>query len=142
MMKVSELANQAGVSADTVRHYTRTGLLKPERDPANGYQLYDGEALKQLRFIQKARLLGFSLQEIESIVHHQHTGSSPCPMVRGLMARRLPRVREQIAELQQQLTRMERALAAWEEMPDGALGDAAICPLIEHWNDQEAQHHG
>ncbi len=141
-MKVSELAKRAGVTADTVRHYTRVGLLKPRRDPDNGYQLYDGTALKHLRFIQKARLLGFSLHDIETIVHHEHSGTSPCPTVRGLMARYLPKVREQIAELQQQLTRMEQAMLAWEEMSDGVPDDDAICPLIEHWNSQEERDHG
>jgi len=141
-MKVNELAKRAGVTADTVRHYTRIGLLQPRRDPANGYQIYDGDALKQLRFIQKARLLGFSLQEVESIVHHEHRGTSPCPMVRNLMAHHLPKVRAQITELQQQLARMERAMAAWEEMPDGHPDDDAICPLIEYWNEQEEARHG
>jgi DNA-binding transcriptional MerR regulator len=141
-MKVSELAKQAGVTADTVRHYTRIGLLKPERDPVNGYQHYDATALKHLRFIQKARLIGFNLQEIGLIVHHKHQGTSPCPMVRGLMAKHLPKVRDHIAELQQQLTRMEQALEAWKEMPDSAPDDDNICPLIEHWNNQEERDHG
>ncbi len=139
-MKVSELARQAGVSADTVRHYTRIGLLKPKRNPDNGYQIYDQVALKHLRFIQQARLLGFSLNEIELIVHHEHSGTSPCPMVRTLMTRHLPKVRAQIAELQQQMMRMERAMAAWEEMPDAVPDGDAICPLIECWNDQEQPH--
>lgn len=140
-MKVSELAKQAGVTADTVRHYTRIGLLKPERNPDNGYQLYDGTDLKNLRFIQKARLLGFTLHDIDTIVHHEHSGESPCPMVRGLMARQLPRVREKITELQQQLTRMEQAMLSWEEMPDGVPDKDVICPLIEHWNSQEKRDH-
>lgn len=141
-MKVSELAKQAGTTADTVRHYTRVGLLNPMRNPDNGYQLYDGTALKHLRFIQKSRLLGFSLHDIETIVHHEHSGASPCPMVRALMARRLPKVREQIAELQQQLTRMEKAMSTWEEMPDGIPDGDDLCPLIEHWNSQEERDHG
>ncbi|MFT6914236.1 MAG: MerR family Zn(II)-responsive transcriptional regulator of zntA [Motiliproteus sp.] len=140
-MKVSELARRAEVTADTVRHYTRVGLLEPSRDPDNGYQIYNDQALKHLRFILKARLLGLSLHDIGTIVHHEHSGASPCPMVRGLMAQRLPRVREQIAELQQQLTRMEHAMLAWEEMPDGGPDDDAICPLIEHWNNQQEQDH-
>lgn len=141
-MKVIDLARQADATADTVRHYTRIGLLQPRRDPDNGYHIYDDEALSHLRFIQKARLLGFSLHDIGAIVHHEHSGTSPCPMVRGLMARQLPRVREQIAELQQQLIRMEQAMLAWEEMPDGEPDDDAICPLIEHWNNQEERNHG
>lgn len=141
-MKVVELAKKADVTAETVRHYTRIGLLKPTRDPDNGYNLYDEQALIQLRFIQKARLLGFTLQEIDTIVHHEHSGSSPCPMVRGMMARRLPKVRAQMAELQQQLLRMERAVAAWEEMPDGTPDSESICPLIEHWTNLEESKHG
>lgn len=140
-MRVSELAKKAGVTAETVRHYTRIGLLTSTRDPSNGYHRYDGVALMYLRFIQKAHLLGFTLQEIESIVHHEHQGNSPCPMVRGLMARRLPLVRAKISDLQQQLARMERAMAAWEEMPDGMPDDDTICPLIEHWNNQEESDH-
>ncbi|MEM5529600.1 MerR family transcriptional regulator [Gammaproteobacteria bacterium AS21] len=136
-MKVSELAQLADVTADTVRHYTRIGLLKPERDPNNRYQLYKIEDVKQLRFIQKARLLGFSLQQIATIVHHEHKGLSPCPMVRDLMSQHLPKVREQIAELQQQLQRMEQAMTSWEKMPDGVAEDNSICPLIEYWNNQQ-----
>jgi len=136
-MKVGELAKMAGVTADTVRHYTRIGLLKPVRNPSNSYQHYDNTALKHLRFAQKARLLGFSLNDIETIVNHQHTGASPCPMVRDLMASQLPKVEHQINELQEQLTRMERAMDAWKAMPDGLPDALSICPLIEHWNNQE-----
>ena len=136
-MKLGELAKRAGVTPDTVRHYTRIGLLKPMRNPANGYQLYNEVALQHLRFTQKARLLGFSLNDIQSIVHHQHSGTSPCPMVRDLMARQLPKVSRQIMQLQAQLTRMEGAMDAWKAMPDGLPGDTSICPLIEHWNNQQ-----
>ncbi len=136
-MKVSELARQAGVTAETVRHYTRMGLLRPTRDPHNNYQLYQETDLKHLRFIQKARLLGFSLKEVESILSHEHAGDSPCPMVRDMMQKHLHRVREQIADLQQQLGRMEQALASWEQMPDGLPDGHTVCRLIEHWHDQE-----
>ncbi len=81
-MKVSELARRAGVTAETVRHYTREGLLAPERDPDNGYQRYDGTDLERLRFIQRARTLGFSVAEIRQILEHADHGDSPCPLVR------------------------------------------------------------
>ncbi len=141
-MKVSELAREAGISADTVRHYTRIGLLKPCRNPDNGYQIYDANALKNLRFIQKARLLGFGLHEIETIVNHAHSGASPCPMVRTLMNTHMPKVRQQISELQTQLERMERAMATWEQMPDSSPDGETICPLIECWSNTEEKIHG
>lgn len=130
-MKVSELARLAGVTAETVRHYTREGLLHPERHPENGYQLFGQDDLDRLRFIQRARTLGFGVAEIRDILDHADHGDSPCPMVRDLLASRLPQIRERICELQSLASRMEQALAAWEEMPDGTPDGHSLCRLIE-----------
>lgn len=130
-MKVSELARQAGVTAETVRHYTREGLLHPERHPDNGYQLFDQSDLARLRFIQRARTLGFSVIEIREILEHADQGDSPCPMVRDLLAQRLPEIRARIAELEALAARMEQALDAWAEMPDGTPNGHSLCRLIE-----------
>lgn len=130
-MKVSEIARQAGVTAETVRHYTREGLLSPERHPENGYQLFDQRDLERLRFIQRARTLGFGVAEIRDILEHADHGDSPCPMVRDLLASRLPQIRTRIAELEALAERMERALAAWQEMPDGTPDGHSLCRLIE-----------
>ncbi|MEQ6890313.1 MerR family DNA-binding protein [Halomonas sp. CS7] len=130
-MKVSDIARQAGVTAETVRHYTREGLLTPERHPENGYQLFGQQELARLRFIQRARTLGFGVAEIRDILEHADHGDSPCPMVRDLLASRLPQIRERIAELEALAARMEQALAAWEEMPDGTPDGHSLCRLIE-----------
>lgn len=134
-MKVTELARSAGVTAETVRHYTRQGLLTPRRDPDNGYQLYDQRDLGRLRFIQRARTLGFSLKEIAEILDQADQGDSPCPLVRDLLAARLPRIHAQIRELQALAERMEHALEDWAQMPDGAPDGHSICRLIEHTSD-------
>ena len=130
-MKVGELAKSAGVTAETVRHYTREGLLQPRRDPANGYQLYGSDSLDRLRFIQRARTLGFSVREIGDILDHADHGDSPCPMVRDLMAQRLPEIKARIAELQALAERMEQALNLWRDMPDGTPDGHSLCRLIE-----------
>nr|WP_299241316.1 MerR family transcriptional regulator [uncultured Halomonas sp.] len=67
-MRVTELARAGEVTAETVRHYTREGLLRPQRDPRNGYQLYDKEALGRLRLIDCLRSLGVGLPEIKQIL--------------------------------------------------------------------------
>lgn len=131
-MKVTELARTAGVTAETVRHYTRQGLLRPIRDPDNGYQLFDQQDLGRLRFIQRARTLGFSLKEIAKILEHADQGDSPCPMVRDLLAARLPQIHARIQELQALAERMEHAMQDWARMPDGAPDGHSICRLIEH----------
>ena len=87
-MKVNELAKRGGVTAETVRHYAREQLLAPQRHPDNGYQLFSDTDLERLRFIQRARKLGFSVAEIRDILTHADQGDSPCPLVRDLLASR------------------------------------------------------
>ncbi|WP_110667121.1 MerR family transcriptional regulator [Salinicola halophilus] len=134
-MKVTELARTAGVTPETVRHYTRQGLLVPTRDPNNGYQLFDRRALSRLRFIQRARTLGFSLKEVAEILEQADQGDSPCPLVRDLLAARLPCIRNQIEELQALAARMEQAIHEWSMLPDGTPNGDSICRLIEHTAD-------
>ena len=137
-MKVSELARAAGVSADTVRFYTREGLLQPARDPRNGYQRYGTADLQRLRFARKARRLGFSLREVTDILRDADERRSPCPQVRDLFAHKLDAVEQQLKELTALRDRMRTAMAQWQTMPDGAPDGHTICRLIEHWDDGAA----
>lgn len=132
-MKVSELAKQAHVTPETVRHYTREGLIQATRNPQNGYQEYNNEALQRVRFIQQARELGFSLRQIGDIFEQADSGDSPCPMVRDLLRQKVPETKRQIAQLQSHLAKMEAALEAWDEMEDGVPDGHSICCLIEDW---------
>ena len=135
-MKVSDIARKAEVTAETVRHYVREGLLTPERHPDNGYQLFSQQDVQRLRFIQRARKLGFSVAEVRDILAHADHGDSPCPLVRDLLAHRLPQVRAQINELQALAARMENALESWQHMPDAAPDGHSLCRLIDSFPDE------
>lgn len=135
-MRVSEMALKAQVTAETVRHYTRRGLIRAQRDPNNGYQLYDDLALQRLHFIRQAGELGFSLNQIEEIFEQSDSGDSPCPMVRDLLQKKVPETQLKIAQLQKHLATMENALAAWDDMPDGTPNGHSICCLIEEWQEK------
>lgn len=137
-MKVSELAKRGGVTPETVRHYTREQLLAPTRHPDNGYQLFSATDLERLQFIQRARKLGFSVAEIRDILAHADQGDSPCPLVRDLLASRLPQIRAQIRELEALAQRMEQALESWQHMPDGTPDGHSLCRLIESFPDKPA----
>lgn len=137
-IKVGELAKRGGVTAETVRHYTREGLLTPSRHPDNGYQLYTAGDLERLHFIQRARKLGFSVAEIRDILAHADQGDSPCPLVRDLLAHRLPQIRARIAELEALAHRMEQALESWQTMPDGTPDGHSLCRLIESFPEEAA----
>ena len=86
-MRVAQLAKAAEVSAETVRHYSELGLLRPSRDPHNGYQQFSQSDLQRLRFIARARRLGFSLKDVQAILARADSGSAPCAEVRDLMWR-------------------------------------------------------
>jgi len=130
-MTVSELARRAGVTADTVRHYTRNGLLTPIRDECNGYNRYDSSDLARLLFIRKAKLLGFNLGDVSEILMESRLGNSSCPLVRKIMEQRLLEIRRRLHDLQKLQTRMEYAAALWAHMPDGTPDGKAVCHLIE-----------
>ena len=137
-MKVKDMAQAAGVTPDTVRFYTREKLLAPSRNPANNYQHFSSEDLRRLRFARKARQLGFSLPEIRDILKQADDKHSPCPMVRSAFEKRLTDVEHQIDELQQLHQRMQKALDAWQDMPDGTPDGHTVCRLIEHWDQTES----
>lgn len=65
---IGRLAKHSGVPIDTVRHYERIGLLKPSGRLASGYRRYGEAELKRLRFIRRAKVLGFTLEEIQSLL--------------------------------------------------------------------------
>jgi len=67
-MTIGELARRAGVGVETVRYYQRRGLFPEPPRQARGIREYSPEALELLRFIRRARGLGFSLREVERLV--------------------------------------------------------------------------
>ena len=131
MMTVSELAKQSGATPDAVRYYTRMGLLTPTRNPENGYRLYQPSEVHWLRFIRQAKSLGYTLHEIQEIMHDRQSGNSPCPRVRHILERKIVENRKHLQELVSLQNRMEKALLQWADMPDGEADDPSVCHLIE-----------
>nr|WP_298112865.1 MerR family transcriptional regulator [uncultured Pseudomonas sp.] len=130
-MRVAQLAKAAEVSAETVRHYSELGLLQPSRDPHNGYQLFSQNDLQRLRFIARARRLGFSLKDVQAILARADSGAAPCAEVRDLMRERLAALQAHIDECQRLALVMHDALEDWAGKAECAPDGQAICRLIE-----------
>lgn len=130
-MRVSELARSAGVTSHAVRYYARLGLLSPAKDAGNGYRRFDGADLDRLRFVRRAKHLGFQLDEIVQILGMSDRRDTPCPVVRDIVERRIVETRKRLAEMQALQSRLEHALALWAQMPDGEPDGRAVCELIE-----------
>jgi len=67
-LKIGELANQTGLSIKTIRYYESRGLLEQPPRTEAGYRLYGPEEVARLRFVQRAKLLGLTLEEIRELV--------------------------------------------------------------------------
>jgi len=136
-MKVAELANELETTTDTVRYYTRMGLLKPNKS-INGYKFYSQKEVSRLKFILSARHLGFSVSDIKQILGEADDGKSACPLVRSLIKERLEETEKQFQAMLELREKMNSALNNWEQMEDKAPSAHMVCHLIEGF-EQESQ---
>ena len=91
-LRVSEQADLAGVSSDTIRYYEKEGLLPlPSRSPA-GYREFDAELAERLRFIKGAQSFGLKLAEIRELLEIHDKGACPCGHTKVLLERRLAEI--------------------------------------------------
>ena len=130
-MRVTELANALNTTPDTVRYYTRIGLIKPIKSPENGYKLYGNMAQKRLKFILNARQLGFSVEEIREILSEADKGHTACPLVREIVEHRLAETEKQFQEALLLREKLKNAISDWQTKPDKAPTGHMICHLIE-----------
>ncbi len=124
--KIGEIARSCGITVETVRFYEKEGLLpKPRRRPS-GYRVYTGDAARRLRFIQSAKTLGFSLQEIRELLALRVASGSSCAHVRT-------RATAKIAELDAKLTELTRVREALVRLAAACTGTgpAGACPLLD-----------
>jgi MerR family transcriptional regulator, Zn(II)-responsive regulator of zntA len=128
---VTELSKRARIPPDTVRYYTRPGLLNPSRQVENAYRVYGASDLRRLRFIRAAKGLGYTLPEIRQMFADADGGKSTCPRVRTIIERRIAETEEHLAELIRLRDRMLKAVRKWKRMPDRQPSADSVCALIE-----------
>lgn len=98
-LKVSDVAQRAGVSPDAVRFYEKEGLLPPPpRSPA-GYREYEDSAPQRVKFIKGAQAIGLKLAEIKELLEIQDKGACPCGHTRTIVERRIEEIDADIARL-------------------------------------------
>jgi DNA-binding transcriptional MerR regulator len=114
-LSAGELAERAGVSTDTLRHYERRGVLDLPARTRAGYRRYPPEALRRVLLIRRALRVGFSLRELERVLRERARGESPCRRVRARVAERLASVDREIRELQALRREIRTLLRDWDE---------------------------
>lgn len=122
---IGKLARHAGVGIDTVRFYEREGLLPAPQRTASGYRLYATADADRVRFIRRAKALGFTLAEIAELLK-LNAGHGNRASVKKLAQHRLADLEHKIREL----GAIREALAHLVHQCSGA-GPVKGCPIIE-----------
>jgi len=124
-LTIGEVARQAGVGVETVRFYERQGLLEEPQRRASGYRQYEEEAVAVLRFIRRAKELGFTLREIKGLLALRLDATATRAEVRQQAKAKVADIEARIADLQ----RMRDAL---QNLVKKCHGDGATtgCPIL------------
>lgn len=126
-LAIGKLAKHTGTNVETIRYYERMGLwTAPWRSPS-GYRLYGTEHLKRLNFIRRARLLGFSVGEVRTLLKLADERKRPCAEVRVVAEAHLTDVRTKIADLRSMERVLEKTVA---RCADGAGSDCALIDAL------------
>ncbi|MBS0212835.1 MAG: heavy metal-responsive transcriptional regulator [Proteobacteria bacterium] len=128
---IGQLARHAGVAIDTVRYYERERLLQPAGRLASGYRRYGEGELRRLRFILRAKALGFTLADVRGLL--ALSDEQDVAKVRRAAQDKLADIEHRIAELQ----RVRSGLRTLIEACPGH-GRAEHCPILQALNQEDA----
>ena len=122
---IGEAAALSGISAKMIRHYEGIGLVPEAARTASGYRLYNDRDVHRLRFIHRARSLGFAIKQIEVLLALWSDRSRASAEVKALALEHAAELGERIAEMQA----MQRTL---EDLARRCHGDERPdCPILD-----------
>ena len=133
-LTIGTVAKRAGVHIDTIRYYEREGLLPEPSRRASGYRSYNESVIDRLRFIRRAKDLGFTLEEIRDLLALSVDRHRGVKAVKERAEQRLASIDARIAELM----RIRKGLEQLIEACPGR-GDPEQCPILRALADVEAQ---
>jgi DNA-binding transcriptional MerR regulator len=109
-----ELAELAGVSTDTLRHYEQKGVLARPLRKANDYRQYPASALQRVRLVRRALAVGFTLDELAAVLNVRDRGGAPCTEVRMLAAAKLSDIETRLREMSELRKELRAVLKDWD----------------------------
>ena len=124
-MNIGQLSRRTGVPIDTVRYYEKQRLLPPPTRSASGYRHYEADDVLRLNFIRRAKVLGFTLDEIRDLLALSSARDGDMAANRAAAADKLADVERRLAEL----TRMRDGLRTLVEACPGH-GALDQCPIV------------
>lgn len=131
-LTIGAVAKRVGVAIDTIRYYEREGLLPEPQRRASGYRSYGEGTVSQLRFIRRAKDLGFTLEEIRELLTLSTDRQRGVKAVKQRAQKRLAAIEQRIVDLQ----RVRDGLAQLVESCPGH-GKPEDCPILRALSDEE-----
>jgi MerR family transcriptional regulator, copper efflux regulator len=126
LMTIGQVASASGIGIQTLRYYEREKLLPAAARKPSGYRLYQPDAVARLRFIRRAKDLGFSLEEIRQLLKLQDERPGNRTKVKAIAD-------QKVAELDDKIRDLERMRTVLAHLSDTCSGKGLIhdCPIIE-----------
>jgi Cu(I)-responsive transcriptional regulator len=123
-MNISQAAQACGLPNKTIRYYEEIGLVVPKRHEGNDYRVYSLDDIAQLRFLQRARAVGFSLDECRELLALYANPQRRCAQVKALVS-------EKITQVDQQLIALHAIRDTLVDMANECAGDnTSDCAII------------
>lgn len=132
LLTIGQVAKRVGVTVEAIRFYERQGLLAQPRRTASGYRQYPPEAVRRIRFIQRAKDVGFSLKEIRELLSLREESGIACADIKARAVRTLAAIEGRLHDLE----RMRNALARLAVKCDGK-GQLGECPILDALDQEE-----
>lgn len=132
-LSIGALAAQTDVGIDTIRYYERRRLIAAPPRRASGYRAYPAETVQRLRFIRRAKTLGFTLEEISELLTLSQQRTRGVKGVKTAAQAKLARVEAAVRDLQ-------RVRAGLKKLIGGCPGHGApeACPILKALNDGDS----
>ena len=128
MLTRGRLATRTGCNIETIRYYENIGLIPSPARSASGYRNYNDEHLRRLNFIQRARSLGFSSEQIRGLLDlTEAEGNKTRADVKALTEAHIDEISLKIKDLQ----KIKKRLSQISSFCDGSSKSASTCPILE-----------
>jgi Cu(I)-responsive transcriptional regulator len=136
-MKIGELSRATGTNIETIRYYERIGLLPPPARTDANYRSYDGVHRARLSFVRHSRDLGFTIEEIRSLLDLSDHPDRDCGEADRIATRHLQQVEEKIAQLSALRDELQRIVGRCR---GGLAGDCRVIEALGDHGQCEAAH--
>ena len=125
-LNIGQVARRAGIGIDAIRYYERRGLIQEPARKASGYRQYTEEVIARLRFVKRAKELGFSLDEIRELLSLKLNPALNASKVKQHVEAKIADIAEKVRTLQRMKRALKKLSAACTEY-----GSTSECPILD-----------